>query len=296
MKTFNSISSRASELHKRAIVIDGHSDLLMPIADGYVRLGQQIDVPDPQKWEPPFPIAAESTLEGQWPLNGRYGCLGQYSLPQFLTGGLTAQVCAVFVRDEELINALHRSMQMVWWLRHEAEVNDAFELVTTAADLRRLKKEGRCGGILALEGIEPVGTDLKFLDIFHASGRPDGGYGAQPPQLLCGWHAILRQTGGLSEMGRRAIERMNEIQIVVDVAHTDQIGYWETLEISQSPVVLSHGSPRRFFPMKPEDSPLQCCARCVTRSGAIGSPGTERRCLRCLFPGSTGCRGRGARH
>ena len=146
---------------------------------------------------------------------------------------------------------------MVWWLRHEAEVNETFELVTSAADLRRLKIEGRCGGILALEGMEPVGTDLKFLDLFHALGVRMVGMAHNRRNLFVDGTQSYVMTGGLSELGKRAIARMNEMQIVVDVAHTDQVGFWETLEISQSPVVLSHGSPRRFFPMKPEDSPLQ---------------------------------------
>jgi membrane dipeptidase len=256
MKSGKNIAAHAAELHKHAIVIDGHSDLLIPIADGYLRLGVQVAVPDPERWQPPFEIAQSTSGHGLWPLNDQFGCIGQYSLPQFLRGGLTAQVCAVFVKDQQMSHALQRSLEMVWWLRREAEENDDFGLVTTVADIQRLKREGKCGGIMALEGIEPLGVDLKFLDLFYALGVRMAGLAHNRRNLYVDGTQSHVRTGGLTAMGKQAIARMNELGIVVDVAHTDQVGFWETLEITNAPVVLSHGSPRRFFPLKPEDSPL----------------------------------------
>lgn len=250
------VAAHAAELHQRAIVIDGHSDVLIPIADGYVRLGSQVQIPDPEQWRPPFEIAAGATQEGDWPLNNRFGCIGQYSLPQFLAGGLTAQVCALFVKDKELTHALRRSLEMVWWMRHEAEENEEFELVTQAADLYRLKRENKCGGIMALEGLEPVGYDLKFLDLFYALGTRMVGMAHNRRSYTVDGTQVNVHPGGLTAMGKRAIERMNELGIVVDVAHMNQVCFWETLEISQAPVVMSHASAKRFFPLRPEDSPL----------------------------------------
>jgi membrane dipeptidase len=57
-------------------------------------------------------------------------------------------------------------------------------------------------------------------------------------------------------MGKQAVRRMNELGIVVDVGHIDQRGFLETLEISTAPVVLSHRSPKKFFPLQAESSPL----------------------------------------
>ena len=256
MKSIHDAAARAAELHEKAIVIDCHSDILMPIADGLVRMGKHVATPDPARYKPPFEVKADVPENSQWPLSNRFGCIGQYSIPQFKAGGLTAQVCAIFVEDCQLHYALQRSLEMVWWLQREIEDNDGFELVTTAADVHRLKREGKCGAIMALEGLEPVGYDIKLLDIFYKLGV----------RMACLTHNRRNQfadgtqhhvrTGGLSRLGREAVKRMNELGIVVDVAHIDQGGFWETLEISKAPVVLSHRSPRKFFPLKPEDSPF----------------------------------------
>lgn len=256
MKSPQNAVAHAADLHKRAIVIDCHSDVLIPIADGYVRMGTQVEVPDPERWQPPFEISGDASQGMGWPHDTQFGCIGQYSIPQFRAGGLTAQVCAIFVKDHQLASALRRSLEMIWWLHREVEENDGFELVTTVADIHRIKREGKCGAIMAFEGLEPLGHDLKFLDLFYELGlRMACLTHNRRNQFADGTQYYVR-TGGLTEMGKQAIKRMNELGVVVDVGHINQVGFWETLQITEAPVVLSHRSPRKYFPLKPEDSPF----------------------------------------
>lgn len=253
--TAEDAARHAAELHRKAVVIDCHSDILMPIADGLVRLGTQVEIPDPTQWKPPFEIVGTESYDYRWPLNNMFGCIGQYSIPQFMAGGLTAQVCAVFVEDHQLENALKRSLEMVYWLHREAKENANFELVRTAADVYRLKREGKCGGILALEGLEPVGHDLKLLDLFYELGLRMASLTHNRRNYFADGTQHHVKAGGLSDTGKQAVRRMNELGIVVDVCHIDQEGFLETLEISTAPVVLSHRSPLKYFPLRPDDSP-----------------------------------------
>jgi hypothetical protein len=39
--------NHAQKLHNSAVVIDGHSDIPIPIAEGKMRLGDRVEVPDP---------------------------------------------------------------------------------------------------------------------------------------------------------------------------------------------------------------------------------------------------------
>jgi membrane dipeptidase len=249
-------AAHAAELHSKAVVIDCHSDVLMPIADGYVRLGDLVSVPDPAAWKPPFEMRPPADKYVGWPRGSAFGCIGQYSLPAFLAGGLTAQVCAVFVEDERLPEALRRALEMVWWFHREVEENEAFVHATTASDIRRAKREGRVAGVLALEGIEPVGYDLKMLDIFYRLGVRMAGLAHNRRNYYSEGTQHHIRTGGLTAPGKQAIRRMNELGIVVDVGHFNQACFWDALEASEAPVVLSHRSPLKFFPLKAEDSPF----------------------------------------
>lgn len=251
-------AAHAAKLHESALIIDGHSDILMPIADGKIRLDKWAAVPDPAVWEPPLGIegSARGDVAGFSPHTYYFGPIGQYSIPQFLAAALTVQVCAIYLEDHHLEHALQRALEMIWCFHREVDENPDFELVATVADIHRIERQGRCGGILALEGLEALESDLRFLDLFYRLGLRMASltHNRRNPFADGTQHCV--QTGGLTDLGMQAIRYMNELGIVVDLAHLNQTGFWEVLEITGDPVVLSHRSPRQLFPLRPEDSPL----------------------------------------
>ena len=239
----------ARRLHDDAIIIDGHSDILMPIADGKMRLAEHVELPDPAQWQPPpgWQLPAEAALYGFSPHTAYFQTMGQYDLPRFRAGGLTAQVLAVFIEAAHLDRALHRALDMIYWLRREADDNEDFVLITSASEIHRTKRAGKVGGILAFEGFEPLGADLKLLDLFHDLGLRIASLTHSRRNAFADGTQPGIRTGGLSALGRQAVKRMNELGIVIDLAHLAPQGCWEVVELSEAPVILSHARPRRLF-------------------------------------------------
>ena len=93
------ITARALDLHRRAIVIDGHSDILVALADGRMRLSERVIVEPPETWQGAA-FAQERMMATPYQLSAYsrwFGCLGQYDIPRFRDGGVTAQVMAIFL-------------------------------------------------------------------------------------------------------------------------------------------------------------------------------------------------------
>ena len=278
MRTDEQIAAHAAALHRQAIVIDGHSDILMSVADGKVRLGAVTPIPAPDLWEPPLGFVVEDmgspgSIDAH---SAFFGPAGHYSIPQFLAGGVTAQACAIFLEDHQLERALQRGLEMAWWLHKEAEENEAFELITTVADIHRLKRAGKVGGILTFEGFEPLGFDLRFLDIFYKLGLRMAGLTHNRRNFFADGLQGHIKTGGLTALGKQAIQRMNELGIVIDLGHMNQVGFWEILELSADPVVLTHTHARKLFPARAEDSswhPARDVSRGHERLRALAAKG-----------------------
>jgi membrane dipeptidase len=75
--------------------------------------------------------------------------------------------------------------------------------------------------------------------------------------------------GGLTEFGRRAVERMNKLGIAVDVSHSSDLTCLDTFEVSSKPVLITHAGARALWDtprMKPDDV-LRGCAQ---TGGVIG--------------------------
>jgi membrane dipeptidase len=234
----------AESVHESAIVIDGHCDALMAIADGKMRLGDRIEVPPEEGWQPPIGYPADS-LGGLYnfsPHTGYFSTIGFYDIPRLLEGGVTAQAFAVYLQDDQLDHALHRTMDMIYWLYEEAEANADFSVVTTVEQIKEVKAAGGTSGFLTFEGLEPLGYNFRLLDVFarlglksasltHSRRNAYGDGGGQLGDPV---------SGGLTQLGRDAVKRMNELGIVIDLAHMNLRGCWEIAELSDAPIILSH--------------------------------------------------------
>lgn len=241
---------RSRDLHRQAIIIDGHCDILIPIADERMRLGDRVEVPPEDGWIPPMgtPVDPLGGLYNFSPHTAYFGTQGFYDIPRFLEGGLTSQAMSIYLRDQDLDRALQRALDMTYWLYREAEDNPEFSVVTTTDEIRQVKANGGTSGFLTFEGCEPLGYDLKYLDLFarlglrmasltHSRRNAFGDGGGQIGDPV---------TGGLTDLGRKAVRRMNELGIVVDLAHLNRRGAWDVVGLSDAPIVLSHARTSRL--------------------------------------------------
>jgi membrane dipeptidase len=124
-----------------------------------------------------------------------------------------------------------------------SESPDKLSVVFTSNDILTAKKTGKHGLMLCMEGAEPLGTDLSLLRNFYKLGV----------RIIClTWHqrnavadgAGEPGTGGLSNFGKKLVQEMNRIGMVIDVSHMSEVGFWDVLSHSQRPVLASHSNAR----------------------------------------------------
>ena len=241
------LERRVHNLHQRAIVIDGHSDILIPVNEGKLDLGERVVVPDPATWQAPMGLAKHPfTKFGMSPHTIYFGPAGQYDVPRFKEGGVTAQVCAVYLDDDKLREGLRAGLEMTWQLRHAAAHNPDFELVTTAQDVRRVKETGKVGAILSFEGCEALGGDLRLLELYHALGLRIVSLTHTRRNIFADGCYAAEQQGGLTALGKALVRKLEALKIVVDLVHIGAKGFWEILELVSAPPILSHSTPTMF--------------------------------------------------
>jgi membrane dipeptidase len=237
----------AAELHRRALVIDGHSDILMPVVNGVTTLAESWPASERDRWgrivENERPAPRASLPYGLGAFAVRTAPAGQYELPLLEEGGVTAECAAIYIDDGEIEFALERGLLMAAALgRHVAEHADRCLLARSAADIRRAKEEGRVAYILTMEGAEPIGRKVELLDVFwHLGLRMTTLTHSRRNWLADGTQQDIA-TGGLTRLGREAVRRCEELGIVLDLAHIADQGFWEIIEMSSQPVVCSHTS------------------------------------------------------
>lgn len=241
------ISERAAALHRQALVIDGHSDILLPAVAGITRLDLAFPDDAQRRWQTvadnqPAPVMGDGPYELD-PLAMLVAPAGQYELPLLEQGGVTAQSVSIFLREDQLSHALETTLEMVALLHRTVEANaDRCLLATSAADIRRAKAEGKVAYLLTMEGAEPVGHTLDVLDILWRLGLRMTTLTHSRRNALADGTQLGITTGGLTTLGRRAVQRCGELGIVIDTAHIADQGFWELIELVDGPLLCSHTS------------------------------------------------------
>ncbi len=108
---------------------------------------------------------------------------------------------------------------------------------------RRLQEPGLTAGFLGVEGAHALEGSLEAVDALW-----DAGVRMMAPTHFfdneVGGSAHGVEKGGLTPFGRRVIERMDSLGMIVDLAHASPAVMEEVLEITSRPVLVSHTGAR----------------------------------------------------
>ena len=105
---------------------------------------------------------------------------------------------------------------------------------------RRAIKGRGVGAMLSIEGLQNLEGDLGNLDKLHRAGFRMAGLTHFFDNDLAGSMHGLKK-GGLTSKGRQAVRRMEDLGMIVDVAHCSHACVADILKEARRPVVSSHG-------------------------------------------------------
>ena len=114
--------------------------------------------------------------------------------------------------------------------------------VSGMEDIRRGKSEGRTCMVLHLAGVgcfAETDDPVSNLDLFYALGvRMSQLTYIQDNPLCSSW--LQEHDKGLTPLGREVVGRMNELGIMVDIAHCGKQSALDAIDASTEPVLISH--------------------------------------------------------
>jgi len=130
-----------------------------------------------------------------------------------------------------------------------ASAPEKFVVVRSVADVRREAGKGKVLLALGMENGSPIEGRLENLRRYYDLGiRYITLAHAKSNHLADASYDPDRRWGGLSPFGRKVIEEMNRLGIMVDISHLTDSAALQALRLSRAPVIASHSSCRFFTP------------------------------------------------
>ncbi|MCF3120817.1 MULTISPECIES: dipeptidase [Streptomyces] len=203
-------------------VVDGHNDLPWALRE---KAGYDIDRLD---------IAADQS--------GRL----HTDIARLRAGGVGAQFWSVYVRTDlsgdAAVSATLEQIDCVEQLltRYPADLGRAL----TAADMTKVRGEGRVASLMGAEGGHSINNSLATLRAFHTLGVR---YMTLTHNDNIAWADSATDepgVGGLSPFGHEVVREMNRVGMLVDLSHVAATTMRAALDTSVAPVIFSHSSSR----------------------------------------------------
>lgn len=237
-KPLPKVSDRAIALHETLTIVDLHSDTLMWKRDMMDRGDRgHMDLPRLSEGNVTLQVfsSVTKTPKGQ-----------NYDANSADSDNITLLTIAQLQPMRTWGSLLERSLWHATKLDHAVAASNATLVKTVGpAELdamlaRRAAGGPAMGALLSIEGLQNLEGKASNLDKLYAAGfRMAGLTHFFDNELAGSMHGLKK--GGLTRMGREVVQRMEDIGMIVDIAHCSQQCVTEILAMARRPVVSSHG-------------------------------------------------------
>lgn len=228
------MSTSTSDVHRRAIIVDGHCDTPYRL----LRHNVHLDEHDTE---------------------------AQADLRSLQEGGITASFFAAYVppfyANRGAAKFAYRLIDLI--LAETQRHADALAFCTDSAGIRAAKRDGKVGIMIGVEGGHAIEDSLDTLRDFYARGARYMTLTHVNTNNWCDSSGDAGKHGGLTDFGRTVVRTMNDIGMIVDVSHISDNAFTHVIETTRVPVVATHSSCRALcrHPRNMTDDMLRTLAK-----------------------------------
>ena len=218
---------KSKKLSKKFIIVDGHIDLPYRLKEaGYLKKDKILDL----------------TKETD----------GDFDYSKSKRGGLDAPFMSIYIPAEfqksggakKLADSL---INLVVKITNSFPTK--FSLANNPSDIKDNFSKGLISLPMGIENGAAIEKKLENIDYFFERGIRYITLTHGKDNAICdSSYDSTKPWNGLSPFGRKVISKMNSVGMMIDISHVTDEALYQVIEISRTPVIASHSSPRKFTP------------------------------------------------
>ncbi len=219
----NKLIEKAKKIHADVITIDTHDDINVKNFTDSINYTQKLNT--------------------------------QVDLPKMVVGGLDVAWFIVYTGQDTLAaegyaKAEENAMSKFEAIRRLCDdyAPEQISLALTSDDVRRISAEGKKVAMIGVENAYPVGEDLSNFEKYHELGARYISLSHNGHSQFCDSNTGERDSvwlhNGLSDLGKKAVNEMNRLGIMIDISHPSKESMKQMIALSKAPIIASHSSAR----------------------------------------------------
>ena len=218
----NIFSQKYKKIHEAAVLVDTHND---------------------------FPSASiEKKVSFDAELSGKT----HSDLARMRAGGVDVQIFSIFCGPERQQPYAFANRQIDSVYEWAGRAPKRMVIVKTPFELRRAVKEKRLAAMLGVEGGHMIEDKIDNLNNFYVRGvrymtltwNNSTSWATSAADEVTKGDSLPHK--GLTDLGKKIIERMNLLGMLIDVSHNGEQTFWDVIKFTKKPIIASHSSVWHF--------------------------------------------------
>lgn len=174
-------------------------------------------------------------------LQGETQVLKNHHLPRLRKGNIEGSCFVLWIDPPHDAHPAKRLGELMQCIKDEMAECEEAVLVKNYREIEDAKKAGKFYILPGMEGLSGIGTDLDKIDELYDFGvRHAMLTWNEQNELATGAKADPNR--GLTPLGRRAVRRIHDKHMIMDVSHTNERTFWDIAKVGGGPIMASHSN------------------------------------------------------
>lgn len=153
--------------------------------------------------------------------------------------------CAIWLNEQRRKNAYQETIECIDFYYNQLELNNSsISHCNNFEEFKNTFNSGKIASLLCLEGAESIeGSMDLFYNLYEKGVR----------LITLTWNndnavasGILGSSYGLTEFGKSIVKEMNKLNMIIDVSHLNEKGFFDCIDLATKPIIASHSNCYRI--------------------------------------------------
>lgn len=179
-------------------------------------------------------------VEGQYSL---YDNPYHFDIKRALQVKQQVQFFSLFTHPDQADICMRKILlQITHLLKACKEYPDYIYPLVQSEQLDDQANRSKLAAVIHLEGGEALGSELELVYLLYELGLRSLALTWNPRNLLAGGVDAPEENSGLTSLGRELINMVNNLGIILDLAHIAPRSFFEVLEFYDKPLMVTHAN------------------------------------------------------
>ena len=175
---------------------------------------------------------------------GENNIIKKYHYDNLIKGKIGGSIFVIWTEPKNYNRALERVREIQDAIKKELEYIDNVILIAKSYDdIIKAQKENKLYIFIGFESLISIDDNINLIDEFYDFGARHASLTwNEENQLATG--AKGDPNRGLTPLGKKAVKKLQEKGMIVDVSHLNDKSFFDIMDITSAPIIASHSNAR----------------------------------------------------